>query len=126
MSKRLPRNEIESFNTDIWIKEVDFAITICDKDGIILEMNDKSCKTFAKNGGSKLIGESIFSCHPPVAQEKIKKILDTHNPNVYTIEKEGQKKLIYQTPWYDHGELRGLVELSLVIPTEMPHYRRNS
>ena len=126
MGKRLPRNEIGSFDAGIWMKEVDFAITICDQDGIILGMNDKSCKTFAKDGGSKLIGESLFSCHPPVAQEKIKKILATRNPNVYTIEKNRQKKLIYQTPWYENGNLRGLIELSFVIPTEMPHYRRSS
>ena len=126
MSKRISRNGIKNFDFGIWTKDVDFAITICDQDGLILGMNDKSCKTFAKYGGSELLGESIFSCHPSGAQEKIRQIFSTHNPNVYTIEKDGQKKLIYQAPWYEHGELRGLVELSLVIPAEMPHYQRNA
>ena len=38
--------------------------------------------------------------------------------------KAGVKKLIYQTPWYENGEFRGLVELSMEIPFEMPHYVR--
>jgi len=42
--------------------------------------------------------------------------------NAYTIEKAGQRKLIYQTPWYDEGgTVAGLVEYSIVLPTDMPH-----
>jgi hypothetical protein len=41
--------------------------------------------------------------------------------NVYTIEKNGVKKLIYQSPWYYNGEYAGFVELSLEIPFEMEH-----
>ncbi|MDD2576134.1 MAG: diguanylate cyclase, partial [Bacteroidales bacterium] len=44
--------------------------------------------------------------------------------NAYTIEKEGLKKLIYQTPWYENGEFGGLVEFSIVIPMDMPHFVR--
>ncbi len=40
------------------------------------------------------------------------------------IGKNGVKKLIYQTPWIENGEFRGLVELSLEIPFEMPHFVR--
>jgi len=43
---------------------------------------------------------------------------------VYTIEKKGIKKLIYQAPWYENGEFSGVVELSIPIPFEMPHYIR--
>ncbi len=45
--------------------------------------------------------------------------------NVYTIEKTGRKKLIYQTPWYRAGEYAGFVELSLEIPWEMAHFIRD-
>ncbi len=45
--------------------------------------------------------------------------------NVYTIEKHGKKKLIYQTPWYRDGKYAGFIELSLVIPEEMPHFIRD-
>jgi hypothetical protein len=41
--------------------------------------------------------------------------------NAYTIEKNGIKKLIYQTPWYENGVYQGFVELSLEIPFEMKH-----
>jgi len=34
------------------------------------------------------------------------------------------KKLIYQGPWFQDGKYGGLVELSLEIPMEMPHFVR--
>jgi hypothetical protein len=45
--------------------------------------------------------------------------------NIYTIEKNGVKKLIYQTPWYQDGQYAGFIELSLEIPFEMPHFIRS-
>jgi hypothetical protein len=45
-------------------------------------------------------------------------------PNCYTIEKEGIKKLIYQAPWYESGNLAGVVELSMEIPFVMDHFIR--
>ena len=44
--------------------------------------------------------------------------------NSYTIQKGALRKLIYQTPWYADGVVAGLVEFSLEIPEEMPHYIR--
>jgi hypothetical protein len=44
--------------------------------------------------------------------------------NVYTIEKRGVKKLIFQCPWTEEGAYRGFVELSLEIPFDMPHFVR--
>ena len=46
--------------------------------------------------------------------------------DAYTIEKGGQKKLIYQAPWYVDGEYRGLVELALPLPDTLPHFVRDS
>ncbi len=54
----------------------------------------------------------------------MERLLATGERNVYTIEKLGVKKLIYQTPWYQDGVFAGLVELSLEIPAEMPHFVR--
>ena len=45
--------------------------------------------------------------------------------NVYTIEKNGVRKMIYQTPWRVDGVVGGLAEISMEIPAEMPHYIRN-
>jgi transcriptional regulator with PAS, ATPase and Fis domain len=107
-----------------WVKEFPGAITVCDRDGIILAMNDKSCKTFQADGGAKLIGSNLLDCHPEPARAKLQQLLATQQANVYTIEKKGVKKLIYQTPWYADGEYRGFVELSLEIPFDMPHFIR--
>ena len=54
----------------------------------------------------------------------IRQMLETHERNVYTIEKNGVRKLIYQSPWYQNGEFAGLVEISLEIPEQMPHFVR--
>ena len=80
-----------------WIKEFPAAITVCNAEGIILEMNDKAAKTFEKDGGYKLIGASMFDCHPDPARGKVERLLAAKVKNVYTIEKNGVKKLIYQS-----------------------------
>jgi hypothetical protein len=108
-----------------WIKEFPPAITVCDLNGIILEMNDKSCAVFEKDGGAKLIGQNLLDCHPEPAKSKLKTMLESGKSNVYTIEKDGKKKLIFQSPWFDQGIYKGFVELSLEIPFEMPHFKRD-
>lgn len=105
-------------------EEMDVAITVCDTEGNILDMNRKSAKTFEKSGGKSLIGGSLLNCHPEPARSKLIDMLNNPRTNAYTIEKEGVKKLIYQTPWYEDGVFKGLVELSMVIPADMPHYVR--
>ena len=108
----------------LWSDEAPFAITVSDKDGNIVYMNNRSADTFEKHGGRNLLGKSLFGCHPAAASEKIKEMLQSHQTNAYTIEKEGVKKLIYQSPWFVNGEFAGLVELSLVLPSEMQHFVR--
>jgi transcriptional regulator with PAS, ATPase and Fis domain len=108
-----------------WVKEFDAAITICDKDGIILEMNDKSAKNFANDGGYDLIGKNLFGCHTERSRKILKELFDEQKSNVYTIEKNGAKKLVYQTPWYKNGEMMGFAELVIEIPFEMPHFIRS-
>ena len=79
-----------------WADEMNCAVTVCDTQGIILYMNEKACRTFAGTGGV----------------------------NAYTIEKKGVRKMIYQTAWKREGVVCGLVEISMEIPGEMPHYIR--
>lgn len=107
-----------------WIKEFPGAITVCDANGIIIEMNDRACKMFEKDGGKDLIGKSALDCHPVKAREKIKALIESRTLNSYTIEKNGVKKLIYQSPWYKDGQYMGIIELGLEIPFEMPHFLR--
>lgn len=72
----------------------------------------------------KLIGRNLFDCHSPKSQEKIRELLETGGVNTYTIEKKGGRKMIYQTAWKREGVVCGLVEISMEIPGEMPHYIR--
>jgi hypothetical protein len=105
-------------------KELPFAITVCDTDAIILYMNDRSISTFQKYGGVDIIGTSLFDYHHGPSALKLRELLDTQTKNAYTIEKNGIKKMIYQSPWFKDGEFAGLIELSLEIPMEMAHFVR--
>jgi len=108
-----------------WIKDFPGAITVCDPAGIILEMNQAACEVFRKDGGEKLIGSNLFDCHPEKARLKLEALMTQQQANVYTIQKRGKKKLIYQTPWYQNGQYAGFIELALVIPEQMPHFVRD-
>jgi sensor histidine kinase regulating citrate/malate metabolism len=114
-----------STNGGSWIKEFPAAITVCDPQGIILAMNEKSCATFEKEGGAKLIGTDLLECHPEPARTKLSALMKSKSQNVYTIEMAGMKKLIYQSPWYKDGQYAGFVELSIPIPDQMPHFVRD-
>jgi transcriptional regulator with PAS, ATPase and Fis domain len=107
-----------------WTKEFKGAITVCDKEGKILQMNDKAIATFEKYGGEDLIGKDLLDCHPEPSKTMLKEMLLTEKANSYTIEKNGVKKLIYQSPWYENQKYMGFVELSLEIPMEMSHFVR--
>lgn len=106
-----------------WAEDMNCAVTVCDKSGIIIFMNQKSRDTFCKNGES-MVGHSMIPCHNEHSQAKIREMLEQGTTNCYTIEKNGVKKMIYQTPWRENGIVMGLVEISMVIPEEMPHYIR--
>jgi len=107
-----------------WFEEFPGAITICDAEGIILDMNTAAEDVFKEDGGRGLIGKNVLDCHPEPSRSQLERMLDKQQKNVYTIEKKGKKKLIYQTPWYKDGVYSGFVELSIEIPFEMPHFVR--
>lgn len=85
-------------------------------------MNDKAKETFASHGD--LVGKNLMGCHNDRSKEIIRKLLETGGSNAYTIEKKGLRKMIYQTAWKQDGKVAGLVEISMVIPSDMPHYVR--
>ena len=85
-----------------WAKEMNCAVTVCDADCNIIYMNDLSRATF----------------------DIMRRLLAEGGSNSYTISKQGRRKLIYQTAWRKDGEVAGLVELSIVLPDDMPHYDR--
>lgn len=107
-----------------WVKEFPGAVTVCGLDGVILAMNDKAISDYAKYGGAALIGRNLLDCHPEPSRSKVRELLESGRRNVYTTEKRGVKKMIYQSPWYRNGERAGLMELGLELPAEMPHFIR--
>ena len=114
--KKIHTTMLEYFN------EVPYSVTVCDKDGKILEMNDLAVNVLSH--GQQIIGHNLLDCHPEPARTKLAEMLKNHNVNAYTIEKNGVKKLVYQSPWFQDGEFAGYIELSMPIPMEMPHYVR--
>jgi transcriptional regulator with PAS, ATPase and Fis domain len=108
-----------------WIHEFPGAITVCDAQGTIIEMNEKSAAVFAADGGRTLLGQDLRACHPDESRAKVDELFARRQPNAYTIRKQGIRKLIYQSPWYRDGEFAGIVEVSLEIPVEMPEFVRS-
>ncbi len=108
-----------------WMQELPIAVTVLDGDGIIVGMNDRSAATFAAEGGKELVGKNALECHPEPSRSKLQQLLREPKANIYTIEKAGVKKLICQTPWYRNGRFSGIVELSIELPAELPHFVRD-
>jgi len=93
-----------------WVKEFPCTVWVCDRNGVMLEMNDHAADT--QEGGRSLIGTNILDCHPEPARTKLVEMLSSGQANIYTIERAGKRKLIYQAPWYENGGLcriRGIV-----------------
>ncbi|HIZ87917.1 MAG TPA: PAS sensor protein [Candidatus Coprenecus pullistercoris] len=95
------------------------AVTVCDTECNIVYQNDRSV---AVNGDMR--GRNMMPCHNERSQSIIRSILTEGISNSYTISKKGQRKLIHQTPWLHDGRIAGIIELSIVIPEQMPHYNR--
>jgi hypothetical protein len=112
-------------NDERWVREFPAAITVCDAEGVLLAMNEKAVSTFEADGGAALIGTNMIDCHPEPARTQVVEMLKSGSTNVYTIQKGGVKKLIYQSPWFIGGKYAGFVEFSLPIPEVMQHFNRD-
>lgn len=105
-----------------WAEEMNCAVTVCDTEGVILYQNKPARELYASHGN--LIGSNLMPCHNERSQGIIRHMLASGESNAYTIEKRGQHKMIYQTPWCRDGKIAGLVEISMPIPEALPHYIR--
>ena len=108
-----------------WLETLPAAVTVSDKEGNIIDMNTQSAEVFQKHGGKALIGKHLHNYHQSRSVDIMKTMLTEGSTNIYTIEKHGKKKLIFQAPWFKEGETAGLVEISFVLPADMPHYVRD-
>ena len=75
-----------------WIQEFPGSVTVCDSDGIILAMNDKSIRTFQDSGGAALIGSNLFDCHPEPSRTKVKELLKRRAQQRLHHRKEGNQE----------------------------------
>ena len=107
-----------------WITEYPVAIKACDINGVLVYLNDTAAEKLAGKGGRKLIGQDIFRCHKPESQKKLALLMKTGGTNCYTIIKQGQKSLVYQAPWVESGVIKGMVEMTIELPDNLPNYLR--
>ena len=108
-----------------WAYGMNCAVTVADADCNIIYMNERSRLTFANRGGADLIGHNLMDYHNDNSKAIIRRLLAEGGTNAYTIAKESVRKMIFQSAWRDEqGKIAGLVELSIIIPENMPHYVR--
>jgi hypothetical protein len=111
-----------------WVDGFPGAVTVSGADGTILYLNDRASEVFEKQGGrTALVGSDLLACHNEASRAIIRGLAESageRRSNAYTIAKGGTHKFIYQAPWYRDGEFAGLVELSMEIPPELPHFDR--
>jgi len=107
-----------------WVEEYPASITVCDKTGIILELNKSAAKSLQAEGGRKLIGSNLIDCHPEPARSKLKHMMKNRQTNVYTVTKHRTRKIVLQTPWYKRNRYSGFVEISLPITGKIPNIVR--
>lgn len=108
-----------------WFEELPCAVTVCDRSYTILYLNARAAEVNAHDGGKSLVGKSLLACHPPKARAKLRKVMASGKPNVYTVEKNGVRKMIYQAHWRRNGRVAGLIEVTFELPPHVPHFVRS-
>jgi transcriptional regulator with PAS, ATPase and Fis domain len=107
-----------------WAKEIDATLIVSNEEGIIIEMNDKAKNVFAEDT-DKLIGSKLLNCHPAWARPKVEKLMQEKKPSCYTTETKKGNNFVYHSPWFESGEYKGLVEMVIPIPKDLPNIIRN-
>ena len=64
-------NTADSFQ---WAEDIEAAVTVSDKEGVVVYMNKRSRETFNKNGES-MVGRSMLPCHNERSKEIINEML---------------------------------------------------
>jgi len=108
-----------------WHKYFRESIIVCDKDLTVIYLNETAMKSLSEDERKTIVGSNLLDCHNEDSNKKILEIKENLKSNIYTIEKAGKKKLIYQSPLLKNNEFNGIVEFSLEIPEVLPHFKRD-
>lgn len=119
----MPEPKIGAKNLE-WFERLPCAITVCDRKYTILYMNSMSAEANNESGGKSLIGKNLMDCHPTEARKRLREVMASGRPNVYTTEKKGVKKMVYQSHWKKNGRVGGLVEFHFELPRVVPNFER--
>jgi len=120
----MPTTKTKNSEPFDWMEEYPAAVTVCDRNGLIVAMNRRSREQFDKRGGAALIGSSLFDCHPEKANAIIRRQLESREANCYRVQGKSGQRLVLQVPWYRDGVFAGLVETSTPIQGEIPLKKR--
>ena len=105
-----------------WIESYPGAVTVTDTEHQIIYMNQAAAVAFADDGGKALVGTNLLTCHNPESRGIIERLLRDGAENLYTVEKQGKKRLVHQVAWRDQrGEIGGLIEITLSLPKGLPN-----
>jgi transcriptional regulator with PAS, ATPase and Fis domain len=107
-----------------WVKELPAEVMVCDTEGIILEMNASAETLLADDGGLSLLGSNVLDCHPEPSRTKLAELMEKQVGNVYYSTEDGKKRFVFQSPWTQDGRYAGFVEISFVVPDDIPHFVR--
>lgn len=105
-----------------YFENMDFAATVCDRDGLIIYQN--AC---ARNRDGSVLGRNLFDCHSKKSQSMIRHMMESGASNTYETIRHGKRRLIHQSPWREtpDGKVAGLVEQSIELPDEYPVLNRD-
>lgn len=110
--------------TGCWVTDFPAEIMVTDTTGFILEMNASAETIFDADGGRRLLGKDVLSCHPESARIKLAGMMEKQKMNMYFNTEKGEKRFFFQSPWYRDGRFAGFVEISFEVPGEIPHFIR--
>ena len=111
--------------TPDWAAGFPGDITVCDAEGVILYLNDRSAAGIRQGRWPRPHRQEPAGLPPGALPHPGEGAAGLHNASTPTpSRRRASTKLIYQTPWYKDGVFAGLVEMSLEIPADMPHFVR--
>jgi len=103
-----------------WVEELPAEITVCDKSGILIEMNSGAVELFKEDGGSNLIGSDALACHPEPSRSRFAGMLVKPIQNSYLNTEKGEKRFFFQSPLTLNKRFAGFVEISFEVPETIP------